>query len=136
MAYKISEECIMCGLCQANCPADAISEGDDRYVIDPELCIFCGTCAENCPMGAIADEPEEAEETEETEETVPSDEEEGGLTMAYKISDSCIMCGLCQANCPADAISEGDAQYVIDPEKCISCGTCADNCPAGAISEE
>ena len=56
--------------------------------------------------------------------------------MAYKISEECVMCGLCQANCPADAITEGDTQYVIDPDKCLSCGTCADNCPVGAISEE
>ena len=115
MAYKISEECIMCGLCQANCPADAISEGDTQYVIDPEACILCGTCAENCPAGAIAEA--EAEEEETVEEAEPS-EEEGGQTMAFKISADCIMCGLCQANCPADAISEGDGQYVIDPEKC------------------
>ena len=139
MAYKISEECIMCGLCQTNCPADAISEGEERYEIDPDLCISCGTCAENCPMGAISEAEEEAaEEAEETtaEEAVSSDEEKGGLKMAYKISADCIMCGSCQANCPADAIAEGDAQYVIDPDLCLSCGTCAENCPVGAISEE
>ena len=62
--------------------------------------------------------------------------EKGGLKMAYKISADCIMCGSCQANCPADAIAEGDAQYVIDPDLCLSCGTCAENCPVGAISEE
>lgn len=55
--------------------------------------------------------------------------------MAYVISDECIKCGACQANCPADAISEGDEKFVIDPEKCISCGTCADGCPVEAISE-
>ena len=51
MAYKISEDCIACGVCQSECPAGAISEGD-IYVIDPDLCTECGACAEACPVGA------------------------------------------------------------------------------------
>ena len=56
--------------------------------------------------------------------------------MAYKISDACIMCGACAADCPVDAISEGDGLYVIDPDKCISCGACEGACPVGAPKEE
>ncbi|MEE1186068.1 MAG: 4Fe-4S binding protein [Acutalibacteraceae bacterium] len=56
--------------------------------------------------------------------------------MAFKISDECIMCGACASACPADAISEGDTQYNIDPEACLDCGSCAAGCPVGAISEE
>ena len=55
--------------------------------------------------------------------------------MAYKISDDCISCGACAAQCPVEAISEGDGKFVIAPEKCISCGSCADGCPVEAISE-
>ena len=39
MAYKISDECISCGACAAQCPVSAITEGDGKYVIDPETCI-------------------------------------------------------------------------------------------------
>ena len=56
----------------------------------------------------------------------------GGNIMAYKISDDCIMCGACEAECPVGAISEGDGKYVIDPDKCISCGACEGACPVGA----
>ena len=38
-------------------------------------------------------------------------------------------CGACQAECPVDAISEGDGKYVIDADKCIECGACASTCP-------
>ncbi len=54
--------------------------------------------------------------------------------MAYVIYDTCVACGTCAANCPVEAISEGDI-YVINPDTCISCGTCADNCPSEAIHE-
>ena len=52
MAYKITDECIQCGACAAECPVEAISEGEDKYVIDPDTCIGCGNCAEVCPVGA------------------------------------------------------------------------------------
>lgn len=54
MAHVISEECINCGACVDECPADAISEGDERHVIDPELCTDCGNCVEVCPTEAIS----------------------------------------------------------------------------------
>ena len=52
MAYVINDECIACGACAADCPVDAISEGDGKFVIDADTCISCGACAENCPVGA------------------------------------------------------------------------------------
>lgn len=52
MAYHITDACIKCGACAAGCPMDAITEGDDKYVIDPEKCISCGACASVCPMDA------------------------------------------------------------------------------------
>ena len=54
MAYVISDECISCGACEAECPVDAISEGDGKYVIDADKCIECGACASTCPVGAPA----------------------------------------------------------------------------------
>ena len=52
MAYKITDECISCGACAAECPQGCISEGDGKYVIDAESCIECGLCASTCPVEA------------------------------------------------------------------------------------
>lgn len=52
MAYVINEECIKCGACESECPVDAISEGEETYVIDPDICISCGACAGVCPVDA------------------------------------------------------------------------------------
>ncbi|HHV94222.1 MAG TPA: 4Fe-4S binding protein [Firmicutes bacterium] len=56
MAYVISDECIACGACQAECPVEAISEGDGKFAIDPDLCTDCGSCAEVCAVEAIQPE--------------------------------------------------------------------------------
>ncbi|HWR39709.1 MAG TPA: 4Fe-4S binding protein [Patescibacteria group bacterium] len=53
MAYKITEDCVACGTCAAQCPVEAIKEGDPIFVIDAETCTECGACAEVCPTEAI-----------------------------------------------------------------------------------
>ena len=54
MAYVISDACISCGSCEGECPVEAISPGDGKYVIDPDKCIDCGACVSSCPVDAIS----------------------------------------------------------------------------------
>ncbi len=65
MAYKITDDCISCGACESECPNKAISEGTNKYIINPERCTECvgsfdkPQCAEVCPVGApVADTKE------------------------------------------------------------------------------
>jgi len=53
MAYVITDKCTKCGSCESVCPVEAISEGDETYVIDAEKCVDCGQCADQCPVEAI-----------------------------------------------------------------------------------
>ena len=56
--------------------------------------------------------------------------------MAYKITDDCIGCGACAAECPVSCISQGDSIFKIDAGSCIECGACAGVCPVDAPVQE
>ena len=70
MAYKIDSDCEKCGSCEPECENQAISEGEETYVIDPERCTECvgnfesPKCFDICPVGA----PEPDKERKETKE--------------------------------------------------------------------
>ncbi len=55
--------------------------------------------------------------------------------MPRKITDACVACGACAAECPVECIHEGDI-YAIDADQCVDCGACEAACPMGAIVEE
>src|SRR4051794_32105584 len=63
MATMITEECINCGACEPECPNQAISQGEDIFVIDPALCTECvgfhdhEACAAVCPVDCCVPDP-------------------------------------------------------------------------------
>lgn len=67
MATRITEECINCDACEPECPNDAISQGEDIYVIDASLCTECvgfhgeEACASVCPVACCVTDSEHAE---------------------------------------------------------------------------
>ncbi|MFZ3017059.1 MAG: YfhL family 4Fe-4S dicluster ferredoxin [Gallionella sp.] len=71
MALLITDECINCDVCEPECPNDAISQGDDVYVIAPDRCTECvghfdaPQCVEVCPVDCILPDPAHAESREQ-----------------------------------------------------------------------
>jgi ferredoxin len=67
MALMITDECINCDVCEPECPNDAISMGDEFYVIAPSKCTECvghfdvPQCREVCPVDCIPLHPEHIE---------------------------------------------------------------------------
>ncbi|RJQ44240.1 MAG: 4Fe-4S dicluster domain-containing protein [Gaiellales bacterium] len=53
MPHRISDECLVCGVCADECHSHAITGSDDAFAIDPDSCDDCGECAEVCPNDAI-----------------------------------------------------------------------------------
>ncbi len=71
MALIITDECINCGACEPECPNDAITAGDEIYIIDISKCTECvghfdeSQCAEVCPVDCCVPDPDHKESKEE-----------------------------------------------------------------------
>ena len=63
MSTMITDICINCGACEPECPNEAISEGEEIYVINPALCTECvghfdeEQCAVVCPVDCCVPDP-------------------------------------------------------------------------------
>ena len=70
MALLITDECINCDVCEPECPNDAISQGEEIYVIDPAKCTECvgahdePQCKLVCPADCIVINPDFQESPE------------------------------------------------------------------------
>ncbi len=71
MALMITDECVNCGVCEPECPNEAIFEGEEIYEINPDLCTECvghfdeSQCVSVCPVDCIPNDPDVNESHEE-----------------------------------------------------------------------
>jgi len=67
VALIITDECINCDVCEPECPNEAISQGPEIYVIDPNRCTECvghfdePQCVKVCPVECIPKDPDHPE---------------------------------------------------------------------------
>ena len=71
MAMQIIDGCIACAACESECPNQAISQGEEIYVIDPRRCTECvghfdePQCVKVCPVDCIPLDPSNVETKEQ-----------------------------------------------------------------------
>ena len=71
MALLITDQCINCDMCLAECPNQAIFEGDKIYEINADRCTECvgyyerQTCVDVCPIACIVPDPKYQESQEQ-----------------------------------------------------------------------
>jgi electron transport complex protein RnfB len=120
--------CLGFGDCVKACTFGAMHMDDDGIpAVDEEFCTACGKCVEACPRGII----ELLDQSHETYVLCMSLEK--GAKVKKVCSVGCIGCGICEKNCPDDAIKVQNNLARVIPEKCINCGICAEKCPTKCI---
>jgi len=137
MPYRITLDCIGCGLCRRVCPVEAILGSARRlHRVVEERCIDCGACGKVCPKKAVLDPAGKVPERMRIKKTWPKP--------LFDLA-ACVACNICIESCPVSclALSEewGDRQTIrkpvlVDPRSCIACSFCAEDCPVDAIRME
>ena len=98
-------------------------------VVDQDKCTGCGACAAVCPKHVIMIQTAGPDKP-----VVMCSNCDRGPVAMKECATACIACGMCQRNCPSDAIHVTDNLARIDYDKCTGCGTCVAKCPKKIIT--
>ncbi len=123
--------CLGFGSCVKACPFDAIHIIDGVAQVDREACKACGKCIDVCPRNMIELVPYQEKRTVVS---VQCSNKNKGKAVMDVCAAGCIGCGICEKNCPKDAIHVVDNVAVVDQDNCIGCTICAQKCPKKVIT--
>ena len=119
--------CLGLGDCTKACKFDAIHVVNGVAVVDVQKCTGCSACAATCPRGIISIQ------TAPKKPMVRCSSQAKGPAFMKDCSTFCIACGMCERNCPKDAIHVVNNVARIDYDKCVGCGICVSKCPKKII---
>jgi formate hydrogenlyase subunit 6/NADH:ubiquinone oxidoreductase subunit I len=134
--------CILCGICQKKCPADAITvdRNNRTWEIERMQCIQCSNCILVCPKKCLTNNNQyTTPSTAKTVDTfnIPQQEKAAASGKLKVDKETCIYCGICQKQCPQEAITvdrKADPKvWEVDTEKCTKCGLCIEKCPKKSL---
>lgn len=135
------DACVKCGACVDKCPKKCLEIGvPTEEKEDAEL-----EAAEEAPAEVASEDVAEAvsedvvetpEGTEEQTEEKSDTSERAPAAKAVVDPDKCIYCGVCENECPCEAIDVAMDQWTLAEDRCTGCGACAAACPADAIRIE
>ncbi len=150
------DECIFCGMCNRNCPADAITvdRATKSWTVRRMNCVQCGYCVQSCPKKCLtmdgaysAPAPEKMSDLfRKGEAVVPA-----VYTLAPAPADgkpvapdrvlvmdmsSCVLCGLCVRRCPTGAlqVDRKAGTWTVNRAECLQCGNCVNGCPKNSLA--
>ncbi|MBQ6359835.1 MAG: 4Fe-4S binding protein [Lachnospiraceae bacterium] len=132
--------CIYCGICKKNCPAEALTVDRKEKVwkVDHDACIGCGLCIDNCPKKVLSfgvpaeGEAEEAAAAPAAAEAAPA---EKAAPAAEAKPAEAAAAAPAEPEGPPPEYSEAEyGQLVCHLKDCIYCGICAKNCPMDALT--
>lgn len=119
--------CLGYGSCKKACPFDAIEMVGGIAKVNEEKCKACGKCVVTCPRQLIELVPYRADFR------VACNSKDKGIDVKKGCSTGCIGCGICQRECPVDAIKVENFLSHNDYDKCVGCGLCERKCPTKCI---
>lgn len=119
--------CLGLGSCVKVCDFGALDIVDGIAKVNKDKCTNCGACINICPKGLI-----ESVEVD-SKVRVACNSKQFGKIVRDNCSVGCIGCGICQKNCPSEAILVTDKLAKVQYDKCTQCGICASKCPTKAI---
>jgi len=129
----IEDNCIGCGACISECPANSIELEMPSPIHIDDSCVHCGKCVETCQFEAIELE-EEYFTVSDGQILFVRDELKGPREGEIETDiEACMACGICVNKCPTNALRLSKDEVKVDTDKCILCGECDLICPVNAI---
>lgn len=128
-------KCVRCGKCILVCPAKCLrpvsmEKGLMEWgtpCIEPRKagCLMCFNCARVCPSSAVID-------IKGSNPKIGTARIDVSRCLVWQHGKDCLVC---LEYCPAGAIHTDDSgRPLVDPDTCIGCGICEANCPVDGIS--